>query len=116
MCEEYKYVALGGLVNAQYQQKYWKYFPYFIKTAHEHNAVIHALGFTHLEGITKYHFDSVDSTTWNVGCKFGEVCKFTGRTVVRYKKPKNSRAKTREIALNNFVEWVKFSNWAETHL
>lgn len=116
MCDEYPYVAIGGIVSKEITSKEYKYFPWFIDEAHKRNAKIHGLGFTNLEGLKKYHFDSVDSTTWNVGCKFGEVCKFTGRTVVRYKKPKNSRAKTREIALNNFIEWVKFAQWADTHL
>lgn len=119
MCEEYPYVAIGGLVggNSEYSKKYWKFFPWFINTAHEHGAKIHALGFTSLEGITKYHFDSVDSTAWTGGNRFGFVYHFDGKTMKKYDVPKGKRiGDGRRVAQINFAEWVKFQKYAEKNL
>lgn len=121
MCKEYPYVAIGGLVDSagkqgEYARQYWKYFPWFINTAHQYGAKIHALGFTAITALRQYHFDSVDSSSWTTGNRFGGVYKFTGNNIIRIKKPEGVRMKHKEIAIHNFNEWIKFSQWAETHL
>ena len=117
MCEQYKYVALGGIVSKEITQKEYKYFPYFINTAHKHGAKIHALGFTNLQGLTKYHFDSVDSTAWVSGNRFGSIYIFNGKTMVKHDKKEGQRlSDARTVALHNFREWVKFQKYAEKYL
>lgn len=119
-CEEYPYVAIGGLVDGaakgEYAKQLWKYFPWFIKTAHDNGAKIHALGFTSLEGIKKYHFDSVDSTAWTSGNRFGYIFRFDGKTMTKIDVPKGKRlADSRKVAIINYTEWIKFQKYAETH-
>lgn len=117
MCDEYSYVALGGVVIKEISKTEYKYFPWFIKEAHKRNTKIHGLGFTNLNGIIKYHFDSVDSTAWTAGNRFGFLYKFNGTTMVKINPPKGNRIiKPREAAINNFNEWVKFQQYALTHL
>ena len=95
----------------------YKYFPWFIKTAHEHGAKIHGLGFTSLNGIKKYHFDSVDSTAWTTGNRFGYVYKFNGKDIIKIDPPRGYRlGNTRAVALNNYIEWIKFQRYAERNL
>lgn len=115
MCEEYPYVALGGIAIKEISQAEYKYFPWFIREAHKRGAQIHALGFTSRSELGKYHFDSVDSSSWTAGNRFGYIYKFTGKTLKRYHKPEGMRVKTWETAINNFTEWVKFAKYAETH-
>lgn len=119
-CEEYPYVALGGIVGAGVGTKaynsYHERFPWFIKTAHEHKAKIHGLGFTSLINLPRYHFDSVDSTAWVSGSRFGYVYYFDGKTMQKINVPKGKRLNSKQAALHNFVEWIKFQDWAETHL
>ena len=118
--KEYPYVAIGGLVavgKAEYARKLWRFFPWFINTAHKNGAKIHALGFTSLDGITQYHFDSVDSTAWTTGNRFGFVYKFDGRTMRKIDVPKGYRLNNpKKVALINYTEWIKFQKYAETHL
>lgn len=118
--KRYPYVAIGGLVGtgkSEYARKYWKYFPWFIRTAHDNGAKIHALGFTSMDGIRKYHFDSVDSTGWTAGNRFGHLFQFDGQTIKTIRVPPGHRlASSKATAINNFQEWVKFQRWAETHL
>lgn len=117
LCKQYDYVALGGIVSKEIKPQEYKYFPYFINTAHEHGAMIHGLGFTNLQGLTKYHFDSVDSTTWTSGNRFGQVYSFDGKSMIQHKRPEGVRIASHEdIALYNFNEWVKFQKYAEIHL
>lgn len=121
-CEEYPYVALGGYAAGvtagdTKQKDYVKAFPWFIKTAHKNHAKIHGLGFTVLKGLEQYHFDSVDSTAWTTGNRFGYVYKFNGRTMEKIPVPNGKRmADSKAIALINFTEWVKFQKYADTHL
>lgn len=117
MCNEYSYVAIGGIVSKEITRKEYKYFPWFINEAHKRGAKIHGLGFTNLEGIQKYHFDSVDSTSWTTGNRFGSIYRFNGRTMEKFDKKEGQRlADSRAVAINNFNEWVKFQKYAETHL
>lgn len=120
-CREYPYVAIGGLVDGakkgEYARQYWKYFPWFINTAHENGAKIHALGFTSLEGIQTYHFDSVDSTAWTTGNRFGYLYWFDGKIIRKKDAPKGHRiCDSRAAALNNYVQWIKFQKYADKHL
>lgn len=120
LCRNYPYVAIGGLVDGaksgEYARDLWKYFPWFIETAQENGAKIHALGFTSLDGIRTYHFDSVDSTAWTTGNRFGYLYNFDGKTMQRTNVPKGHRlGNTKAVALHNYVEWIKFQKYADTH-
>lgn len=121
MCKEYSYVAIGGLVGAggqqgEYNRKYWKYFSWFIETAHSYGAKIHALGFTATSALKKYHFDSVDSSAWTTGNRYGGIYKFTGNNIVRMNVPPGKKMITSAVAIHNYCEWVKYANYAITHL
>lgn len=115
--EDYPYIALGGIVTKEIQESQYKYFPWFIDKAHEKDAKIHALGFTNLKTLSKYHFDSVDSTTWLAGGRFGAVFHFNGRQMTR-KDPRKGKRLADPSAVNkrNFHEWCKFQKYAEYHL
>ena len=118
MCEEYPYVAIGGIVTKEIPRKiYEKAFPWFIKTAHEHKCKIHGLGYTTIANLHKYHFDSVDSTAWLYGNRGGYLYKFNPKTGLMEQMSKDGcRLKSREGAVNNFNEWVKFGMYAEKFL
>lgn len=115
MCKRYKYVAIGGYVSGEFTKGEVEKFPLLIKEARSHGAKIHGLGFTQLKYLPRFHFDSVDSTAWVSGNRFGAVYKFNGKTMVKYNKPAGMRVKNKEVAINNFVEWVKFQEYAKTH-
>ena len=120
-CKDYPYVAIGGLVDGakkgEYARQFWKYFPWFIGKAHENDAKIHALGFTSLEGIRQYHFDSVDSTAWTTGNRFGYLYFFDGQTMKKKDVPPGFRiGDSRAAALNNYLEWIKFQKYADKYL
>lgn len=117
MCDEYPYVALGGIVSGEWSPKAQQMFPWFIKEAHKRGAKIHGLGYTNMNGIKKYHFDSVDSTAWTSGNRFGHIYQFKNGQMLKHSTPKGKRiGKAREVALINYTEWIKFQKYAETNL
>lgn len=117
MCKEYDYVSIGGIVSKEISREEWKYFPYFIDMAHKHGCKIHGLGFTSVANLPKYHFDSVDSTAWTSGNRFGRMYRFNGRTMDVFTRTGTQRlADQRNTAIHNFTEWVKFQKYAEKHL
>lgn len=124
MCKQYDYVAIGGLVGVERrskrQQSLEKNFPWFIKTAHANGAKVHALGFTKVQMLEQYHFDSVDSTRWNCA-RFGRVEYFDGKTIRSIDRRKDGKrlvdkTQGRDIIKITLEEWVKYQKYAETHL
>ena len=117
MCEEYDYVALGGMAsNVGYKDKVEEVFPWFLSEARKRKTKVHALGYTSLIGMEKYKFYSVDSTAWIYGNRGGYLYQFNGRTLDKIDKPKGTRLKSRAVAIHNFKEWVKFQQYALTNL
>lgn len=121
-CDEFPYVALGGYVAAikasdPRQKAYVKSYPWFISEAHKRKAKIHGLGFTQLKLLPQMHFDSVDSTAWTTGNRFGYLYFFDGKTMQKREPPKGHRiGDSRAAALNNYTEWIKYQKYANTHL
>lgn len=117
MCDEYDYVAIGGIVAKEIKPEHYGAFPRMIQEAHKRGAKVHGLGFTNLNWLPRCHFDSVDSTAWTTGNRFGFIYQFDGRTMKKVDAPDGMRLKDpRQAALINYIEWIKFQKYAETHL
>lgn len=117
MCKEYDYVAIGGIVAKEIRPEHYKVFPALIKKAHGLGSKIHGLGFTNLAWLPRCRFDSVDSTAWTTGNRFGFIYKFDGKTIKKIQAPKGKRlADSRKTALINYTEWIKFQKYAEVNL
>ena len=117
LCDEYPYVALGGIVSKEFKRSDYTLFPALITEAHKRDSKVHGLGFTNLALLPHCHFDSVDSTAWTTGNRFGYVYRFNGKTIVKHDRPKGSKlADSKKVAVHNFKEWVKFQKYAEVYL
>jgi len=119
ICDAYKYVAIGGIVTKEIPtKKYEPLFPWFIQQAHQRGCKIHGLGYTNIKGLHKYHFDSVDSTTWLYGNRGGYVYLFNPLTGMmdRIQSETGARLSARDAAIHNFNEWVKFQKYARIRL
>lgn len=121
MSKTYPYVALGttraSVAGIKMRNKPM-ILKWFIDTAHKGGAKIHGLGFTSTPWLKLLKFDSVDSTTWNVGGKFGNLVVFDKNNfpTQRYKANKSKKAITNDINIYNFEQWVKFQRYAERSL
>lgn len=117
MCQDYDYVSIGGIVSKEITRKEWRHFPYFIDMAHKKGAKIHGLGFTSIKDLPTYHFDSVDSTAWTSGNRFGTMYRFNGQSLDKFCRTETQRLANHKLtAYHNFTEWVKFQKYARRHL
>lgn len=118
MCEEYNYISIGGIVTREISKREYVYFPHLIKTAHKLGARVHGLGFTNIQGLRRFRFDSVDSTSWLSGGRFGTVYIFDGHTMTTHiRKAQGQRvADYKAATIHNFKEWKKFAEYAEKYL
>lgn len=116
MCQNYDYVAIGGIVTQEIKRTEYDVFLPLLQIARQNNCKVHGLGFTNLKGLEKYKFYSVDSTAWLSGNKFGSIYLFNGKTMEKRQKSIGMRVKSYETAIHNFCEWVKFGKYAEYNL
>ncbi|MFZ4504546.1 MAG: hypothetical protein ACOYM1_11405 [Methylovulum sp.] len=114
MVRDYDYVAIGGIVTKEIKNH--DIFIPLLKIAKEHNCKVHGLGFTQEKGMQKYKFHSVDSTAWIYGNRGGFLYSFNGKTLDKIMKPEKTRLASKEVAVHNFTEWVKFQRYAERNL
>ena len=117
MCDEYDYIAIGGTASKEIIKDEYKYLPTFIREAHKRGAKIHGLGFTNSKWLGYCHFDSVDSSSWTVGNRYGRISRFDGYNIQQSTRPPNTKIKNScALANHNFLEWIRFSNYAERNL
>lgn len=117
MCDEYDYVAIGGIVTKEITKEQYSCFPWFISEAHKRGCKIHGLGFTDTNLLPKYHFDSVDSTAWLSGSRFGHVYYFDGKTMKSKKPPKGKKTVHYKLVDDhNIKEWLKYQRYAAQNL
>ena len=113
MLAAYDYVALGGIVTKEIKAKEYEFFKWFLRTAREKKVKVHGLGFTNFEGLLKYPFYSVDSSSW-IGSRYGNLYRFDGLRMKKIKRPKNVRMTDYKLFnKNNLSEWMKFQIYAE---
>ena len=118
MCQEYSYVSIGGIVTRELKKQHFNMFPAMIQYAHENNARIHALGFTQTTLLHKYHFDTVDSSSWTYGQRYTHACIFDGQNIIwkSFIQPGKRCRDLDKFNLFNFNEWLKFQQYADLRL
>lgn len=111
MVRKYPYVGFSGFVTTNGQPEVPnEYIGWFIREAHDNGAKIHGFGFTRPKLLPKYPFDSVDSSSWTAGSRFGVLYSTNGLQLIVSKQGKkegvgfhhNTRDKT------NAKAWVEF--------
>jgi hypothetical protein len=115
--KDYKYIAVPttnqGLRSDKTNRKMTEsILPYVFHQSKRCGVKIHGLGYTPTKNI--YPFDSVDSSAWLFGNRSGFIYKFNGKELTKIKKPNGTKLKSRDAAVNNFIEWVKYSKYTET--
>lgn len=119
MCDAYDYVAIGGIVTKEITRGQYPYFSWFINEAHKRGCKIHGLGFTDTALLKEYHFDSVDSTAWLSGSRFGNVYYFdrVNGVMKNVKAPKGKKTVHYKLVdQRNIDEWLKYQRYAESNL
>lgn len=109
MCDEYDYVAIGGIAVASGRKRLEPYLPWFTSEAHKRGAKVHGLGYTNLANIKRAGFDSVDSSAWLYGNRGGFVYIWDGSKMRKVDAPKGKKLDSKRACQHNFMEWVKMA-------
>ncbi len=112
MCRSYPYVAVGDLV-LYIKKSQHKYLNWFCDTAHKYGCKIHGLGFTPSRNAGQYHFDSIDSSSWNVGVRYGHLYVFKGDSVELIKHPPGMKGKREPLKHQNYSAWVMYQKYLD---
>ena len=83
MCKRYPYVGISLNIDRDVDETELKN---KFKVAEKYNTLIQGMASTRTGMLTQYPFYTVDSTTWNVGLKYGEISVWTGTKMIRAKK------------------------------
>lgn len=83
MCKRYPYIGLslnvdGNIDEADLREKF--------RIAEKYNTLVQGMASTRTQMLTEYPFYTVDSTTWNVGLKYGEISVWNETKMSRIKK------------------------------
>lgn len=113
LCKDYDYVALGGFVNKEIKKDSYKYVRAIINLAHENGAKIHGLGFTKLKYLDLFNFDSVDSTSWLSGTRYGgRIDTFRNNTIIT-KSYKTRYKDYQKLTEHNFRTWCQLMRYLD---
>lgn len=110
-CEEYSYIAIGGLVEHVPKSAY-PLIKELVRYANYKGVKVHGLGFTNANA-HEYGFYSVDSSSWSIGRRYGQAVFFNGNKIQQHKKPENTKGASRDLDRNNFIEWCKYQRYVE---
>lgn len=117
MCDRWRYVCFGGLMSdGVSRQNLEKVFPWFIAQAHKRGTKIHCLGYSPVDLVRKpFRFDSVDSSSWVAGNRFGHIYAFNESTGImeKFDKKKGQRVRHKEAAEHNLREWLKYQSYLD---
>lgn len=87
MCKKYDYVAIGGIVTKEISRQEYFLLNAFCDLAKAYGCKIHGLGFTPKD-LKDYRFDSVDSTAWQSGGRYGKLFELADGQLRTYQAPK----------------------------
>ena len=108
LCKKYDYVSIGGIATKEITSGEYFLLNSFCDYAHSQNCKIHGLGFTPCD-LSNYRFDSVDSTSWIYGGKFGKRNIFSnGKMSTTYP---NERLHYLEHDKYNLKQWLLYQEF-----
>ena len=111
-CEEYEYVAIGGIADKG-RTRVEPYLRALTGEAHKRGAKVHGLGYTSLRYMRDSGLDSVDSSAWLAGNRCGFAFLWDGTTMRKVQRHDGTRANGPGLARHNFLEWFKMAEQME---
>ena len=84
MCKRYPYVGLSLAIDNK--ENGYQELKDMFRIAEKHNALCQGMASTKTSMLTEFPFYTVDSTTWNVGLKYGEISVWNKTKMSRVKK------------------------------
>lgn len=109
LCEGYPYVAISatGTLESSRWTRNTKALKQIIKIGHSYGTKLHGLGYTRMSNINNPEvlFDSIDSTSWLSGCRFGIWYNLRNNKIVK-KNCSNMGITKNQFNKHNAKVWV----------
>lgn len=109
LCQKYPYVAISatGTIESSKWTRNKKALKQMIKIGHSYGTKLHGLGYTRLENINnpEVQFDSVDSTAWLSGARFG-TWYYMKHGKICSKSMSNKGVTGKQFNDNNLKVWI----------
>lgn len=116
MCDEFPYVAVGGIVLQETSQPVTlDMMKWLIDEAHSRGAIIHGLGFTNTNLFPEIHFDSVDSSSFIQNSCYGTMCYIQNGKLKSQYLDKSQGVPQRDYFCSNLHTWLDYCEYAESH-
>lgn len=117
MVKNYPYVALslsGFTASSKWlKANDWKPLHFFLQTAAENGAKVHALGCTNWPLLRKFHFFSSDSSTWSLGERYGTCFMFVDGVMKNISLPSKFKKNKKTLGFHNKQQWFKAMQYAK---
>lgn len=109
MCQEYNYVAIGGMAAKEITDK--KLILDLCKIAHNYGCLVHGLGYMSLKDLNDEvcPFDTIDGTSWQAHIR-GQEYYLENNKILKTKVNKYWK----EVANTNYETWKKYGEWYDT--
>lgn len=112
LVQEYNTVGFGGIALRHVRKKEFPYLLWFLEQAHQHQAELHALGFSDFRHLKWLRFDRVDCTTWWSGGRYGILHRFDGQRIRTVSSGR--RLNHQQANLHNTKEWIKYVHYLQS--
>lgn len=108
MCDEYPYVAIGGIADKG-RASIEPLIPRMVEEAHDRGVMVHGLGYARTSRLGEMGFDSIDSASWTWGLKRHYLFMWDGRSMSYNGFDRNSPVTAGDIQEHNITEWAAMS-------
>lgn len=114
MCHDYDFVSIGGIASKEMtREKVRKIIPPLIRYAHREGCRIHGLGIAKPLG-GMIDFDSIDSTSWSTGVRYGtSIMHFNGHDLIVKKIESTKKGHWDNQVDQAIKEWIKYADYME---
>lgn len=114
MCDNYSYVAIGGLVFHVKKSEY-ALIKKMVDYAYYKNVKVHGLGFTKTNELEHYKFYSVDSASWSKAAALGQQRHdFDGTKMITHKiDKKGKKVLLDKLICYNGIQWCKYQKYMD---
>jgi hypothetical protein len=115
LCEDYDYVALGGIASGEWNGVPDSVYHWFINQAHKHDTKIHGLGIGSPKITEEFNFDSVDSTSW-LGRRFGKIYTFEDGSIDDHTTETGEKIaddKRQDVSKQNIEAWTQYARYLD---
>ena len=108
----------GGIVTKEIKKSNYDIFIPLLKIAKSNNCKVHGLGFTSTKLLNKYHFYSVDSSSWSSGRRFANYPYYSNGVIRTKSMAEKGKRMTNYDDLDPYCvrEWLKFQKYAKKYL